>query len=199
MKKTEWIAKVSVLSALAFVLMLFEFPLPFIAPPFYKFDFSELPVLVGTFALGPLAGVTIELIKVLLNLLTNGTITAGVGELSNFVVGVFFILPAGYIYKKNKCKKNAILGMVIGSIAMVIVGGFVNAYVLIPAYGKALGAPISTFVDMGAKIHPSINSLEKLVLLCVVPFNAIKALVVSVLAAFIYKPLSPMLKRNIIK
>ncbi len=199
MKKTEWIAKVSVLSALAFVLMLFEFPLPFIAPPFYEFDLSELPVLIGTFALGPLAGVVIEFIKVLLNLLMNGTITGGVGELSNFVVGVFFILPAGYIYKKNKCKKTAILGMITGSLAMVIVGGFVNAYILIPAYGKALEMPVSVFVDMGAKIHPSISSLEKLVLLCVVPFNALKALAVSVLTALIYKPLSPMLKGKGIK
>ena len=194
MKKTEWMVKVAMLSAVSVVLMLFEFPLPFLAPPFYKFDFSEIPVLLGTFALGPVAGVVIELIKVLLNLLINGTITGGVGEAANFVVGVAYILPAGLIYKKFKTKKAASLGMLVGGMVMVGLGAVVNAYVLIPAYGSALNMPMEAFVNMGKSIHPSINSLGMLVLLCVVPFNAVKVLVVSVLTRLIYKPLSPLLK-----
>ena len=111
MKKvnTKWMVKVAMLSAVSVVLMLFEFPLPFIAPPFYELDFSEVPVLIGTFALGPLAGVVIEFVKVLLNLLINGSITGGVGEFANFLVGVCFVFPAGLIYKHNKSKKQGVL------------------------------------------------------------------------------------------
>ena len=194
MKKTEWIVKVAMLSAVAVVLMLIEFPLPFIAPPFYKLDFSEIPVLLGTFALGPIAGVVIEFIKVILNLLINGTITGGVGEAANFVVGVAYVLPAGLIYKKFKTKKAASLGMLAGGVVMVALGAVVNAYVLIPAYGSALNMPMEAFVNMGKSIYPSIDSLAKLVIFCVVPFNALKVIIVSLLTRFIYKPLSPILK-----
>ncbi len=194
MKKTTWMVKVAMLSAVSVVLMLFEFPLPFLAPPFYEFDFSEVPVLLGTFALGPLAGVVIELIKVLLNLLINGTITGGVGEAANFVVGVAYVLPAGLIYRKCKTKKAAALGMLVGSVVMVTLGAFINAYILIPAYGKALSMPMDAFVEMGHAIYPSIDSLAKLVIFCVVPFNAFKVIVVSLVTRFIYKPLRPILK-----
>lgn len=193
-KKVDWLVKVAMLSAIAVVLMLFEFPLPFIAPPFYELDFSEIPVLLGTFALGPLAGVVIEFMKVLLNLLINGTITMGVGEAANFLMGIAFVLPAGLIYRHNKSKKSAILGMVIGGVCMVAIGALVNAYILVPAYGKALSISTQQFVEMGTKIHPSIDSFAKLVILCVVPFNTIKVILVSLAMTFIYKPLSPILK-----
>ena len=192
--KTKWMVKVAMLSAVAVVLMLFEFPLPFIAPPFYELDFSEVPVLIGAFALGPLAGVAIEGIKVLLNLLINGTITAGVGEGANFLIGISFILPAELIYRRRKTKKNAVLGMVIGGITMVILSAFVNSYILIPAYGKAMGLSLDVFVSMGAAINPSIDSLWKLVLICVVPFNAVKVILVSAVTTLIYKHISPLLK-----
>ncbi len=196
MKKNnvKWMVKVSMLGAVAMVLMLLEFPLPFIAPPFYEFDFSEVPVLIGAFALGPVAGMAIELLKVLLNLLINGTITAGVGEFGNFLVGISFVLPAGIIYKKRKDKKHALAGLVIGSICMVALGFFVNMYILIPAYGKALGMPIDAFVNMGSAIYSPIDSLWKMVLLCVVPFNAIKAIAASIVTMLIYKHISPILK-----
>lgn len=193
-KKVDWLVKVAMLSAIAVVLMLFEFPLPFIAPPFYELDFSEIPVLLGTFALGPLAGVVIEFMKVLLNLLINGTITMGVGEFANFLIGIAFVLPAGLIYQHNKSKKTAILGMVIGGVCMVVIGAFINAYLLVPAYGKALSISTQQFVEMGMKIHPAIDSFAKLVILCVVPFNTIKVILVSLVMTFVYKPLSPILK-----
>ncbi len=196
MKKTNvrWMVKVSMLGAVAMVLMLLEFPLPFIAPPFYEFDFSEVPVLIGAFALGPIAGVVIELIKVLLNLLTNGTITAGVGEFANFLIGISLVLPAGLIYKGCKDKKHAVLGLVAGSAVMVILGCFINLYILVPTYGKALNMPMDAFVKMGSVIHPSIDSLWKLVVLCVAPFNAVKAAAASVVTMLIYKHISPILK-----
>jgi len=192
--KTKWMVKVAMLSAVAVVLMLLEFPLPFIAPPFYELDFSEIPVLVGVFALGPVAGVVIEAIKVLLNLLINGTITGGVGEAANFLVGVSFILPAGIIYKRNKTKKTAAFGMTVGGTLMVIISCFVNSYILIPVYGAAMGLETSAFVKMAAAIYPSIDSLWKMVLLCVAPFNAIKVILVSVLTTVLYKHISPILK-----
>ncbi|MBO5454041.1 MAG: ECF transporter S component [Clostridia bacterium] len=191
---TKWMVKVGMLSAVSVVLMLFEFPLPFIAPPFYELDFSEVPVLIGTFALGPLAGVVIEFIKVLLNLLVNGTITGGVGEFANFLVGACFVLPAGIIYKQKKTKIQAVIGMLAGTVIMVIAGVFVNAFLLIPAYGSALGIPMEAFVGMGSAIHSSIDSLWKLVLLCVAPFNALKCVIVSLITALIYKPLRRILK-----
>lgn len=192
--RLEWLIKVAMLSAVSVILMFFEFPLPFIAPPFYKIDFSEVPVLIGTFALGPVAGVGIEFLKIVLNLLINGTITAGVGEMANFVVGIAFILPAGIIYKYKKCKKNAILGMTIGGVIMVVLGCFVNAFLLIPAYGKMLEIPMEAFVKMGSAINPAIDSIAKLVVLCVAPFNILKVILVSIITALIYKPLSPILK-----
>ena len=196
MKNTniKWMVKVSMLGAVAMVLMLLEFPLPFIAPPFYEFDFSEVPVLIGVFALGPLAGIVIEFIKVMLNLILNGTITAGVGEFANFLVGMSFALPAGIIYKKCKDKKHALIGLLVGSVCMVILGYFVNLYILIPTYGRALGMPIDAFVKMGSSIYPLVDSLWKMVLLCVVPFNAIKAIAASIITMLIYKHISPILK-----
>ena len=192
--KTKWMVKVAMLSAVAVVLMLLEFPLPFIAPPFYELDFSEIPVLVGAFALGPVAGVAIEAIKVLLNLLINGTITGGVGEAANFLVGIAFILPASIIYKRNKSKKTAAIGMTAGGVLMVVLSCFVNTYILIPAYGVALGVDVSAFVKMAAAIHPSIDSLWKMILLCVAPFNAIKVILVSTITTVLYKHISPILK-----
>ena len=91
---TRMIVCVGMLAAISTILMLFEFPLPFLAPGFYELDFSEVPILIGAFALGPVAGVLTELVKVLLNLVINGTQTAFVGEFANFVMGCMFVLPA---------------------------------------------------------------------------------------------------------
>ena len=192
--KVKWMVEVAMLSAVAVVLMLLEFPLPFIAPPFYEMDFSEVPVLVGAFALGPIAGVVIEGIKVFLNLLINGTITAGVGEAANFLVGIAFVLPAGVIYKRLKTKKTAIIGMTVGGTVMSVLSCFVNAYVLIPAYGGAMGLDIGVFVGMAQEIHKGIDSLFEMVLLCVLPFNVIKVILVSIVTTFLYKHISPILK-----
>lgn len=191
---TKWLVKVAMLSAISVVIMLFEFPLPFIAPPFYKLDFSEVPVLIGTFALGPLAGVLIELVKVVLNLLINGTITAGVGEFANFLTGISFVLPAGLIYRNHKTKKHAVLGMAVGGLIMVALGILINAFILIPVYGKALEMPIDAFVKMGTAIYPGIDSLIEMVIFCVAPFNALKVVLVSFVTSLIYKPLSPIFK-----
>ena len=193
-EKTRTMVEVAMLSAIAVVLMLFEFPLPFIAPLFYELDFSEVPILIGAFALGPVAGIAIEAIKILLNLVINGTITAGVGELANFIMGVAFVLPASLIYKHKKTKKNAIIGLVAGGVIMTVAACFINVLVLLPAYGKAFGMPMEAFVQMAAAIHSSIDSLTGFALLCVAPFNILKAVLVSVLTILLYKHISPILK-----
>lgn len=99
------ITQIGMLAAIAVVLMLFEIPLPF-APAFYQIDFSEVPVLVGCFAMGPVAGAVIEMVKIILNLLMNGTVTAGVGEMANFLIGCAFCVPAGIIYREKQDKEN---------------------------------------------------------------------------------------------
>ena len=194
--KTRKLVEIGMLGAIATVLMLFEFPIPFIAPPFYELDFSEVPVLVGAFALGPMAGATIELVKILINLLINGTATAFVGEIGNYLLGCSFIIPAALIYKKHKSKKNALIAMIIGTIAMTVFGCFLNAYVLLPTYATAFGMPIDAIVGMGSAINANINDVMTFVIIAVAPFNIIKGIIVSVITLLIYKHISPILKGN---
>lgn len=191
---TKEIAKIGVLGAVATVLMLLDFPLWF-APNFYKLDFSEVPVLLGTFALGPAAGAMIELVKILLNFVLNGTDTGGIGEFANLLIGLSFIVPAGYIYKKHKTFKTAILGLVVGTISLAVVGAFLNYFLLLPVYSKVYGAPIQAFIDMAKAINPAITDLKTFVLYAVVPFNLFKGVVVSAMVILIYKKLSPILHR----
>ena len=194
--KTRKLVEIGMLGAIATVLMLFEFPIPFIAPPFYELDFSEVPVLVGAFALGPMAGASIELVKILINLLINGTATAFVGEIGNYLLGCSFIIPAALIYKKRKTKKNALIAMVIGTIAMTVFGCFLNAYILLPTYATAFGMPIDAIVGMGSAINANINDVMTFVIIAVAPFNIIKGIIVSVITLLIYKHISPILKGN---
>ncbi|WP_019227084.1 ECF transporter S component [Sedimentibacter sp. B4] len=188
------IAKVGVLSAVATVLMLFDFPLWF-APNFYQLDFSEVPVLLGAFALGPAAGAAIELVKILINFVLNGTDTGGVGELANFIIGCSLVIPAGFIYKHNKSYKTAIIGFIAGTLAMAIAGAFMNYYLLLPVYSKVYGAPVQAFIEMGKALNPAITDLKTFVLYAVVPFNIFKGIVVSAAVLLIYKRISPILHK----
>lgn len=189
------IAIIGMLGAIAVVLMLFEIPLPF-APSFYEIDFSEVPVLVGCFALGPVAGVLIELVKIVLNLLINGTATAGVGELANFVIGCSFCVPAGLIYRAKKTKKGAVVGLVSGTLIMAFLGCFINAYIMLPAYAKAFKLPIDTLVAMGSEVNSGITDLFTFVIMAVLPFNLLKGVLVSAIVLLIYKKISPILKKQ---
>ena len=195
--KVRTLAQIAMLGAVATVLMLFEFPIPFIAPPFYEMDFSEVPVLVGAFAMGPVAGIAIEAIKILLNFVINGTITAGVVELANFIFGCAFLLPAALIYRKNKTRKNAIIGMAIGTVVMTVAACIINALVLLPAYGAAFGMPVDAFVQMGTSINKAIDSLFTFAVLAVGPFNLIKGIAVSAIVLLIYKRIRVILKGDL--
>lgn len=184
---------IGMLGAISVVLMLFEFPLPFIAPAFYELDFSEVPILIGAFALGPTAGVMTELVKILLNLVINGTDTAFVGEFANFVIGCALMVPASLIYKRKKSRKNAIIGLISGVVVMAVAGVFMNALVLIPFYAKAF-MPIEAIIEMGRAIHPGIDGVWTFALLTVAPFNIVKGILVSVITMLLYKHISPILK-----
>ena len=192
--KTKYLTEIGVLSAIAAVLMLFDFPLWF-APSFYKIDISELAPLIGAFALGPIAGVIIEALKVIVHFLLKGTSTFFVGDISNFVVGCSFIIPSALIYKYNKTKSGAIVGMVVGTLTLGIIGSAINAFFLIPAYSKILNLPIEKIVAMGNAVNSSIDSLSTLILYAVVPFNLLKGTIVSVITLLIYKKISVILKK----
>ena len=185
--------QIAMLAAVAVILMAFEIPLPF-APAFYKIDFSEVPVLVGCFAIGPTAGVVIEFLKIVLHMLIHGTSTAGVGDLGNFLVGCAFVRPAALIYKNKKSRVHAIVGMITGTIFMVISGCFINAFVLLPTYAKAFGMPIDALVGMGTAVNSHINSLTTFVIFAVAPFNLLKGALVSLIVFLIYKKISPIFK-----
>lgn len=187
------LVQIGMLSAIAVILMLFEIPLPF-APSFYEIDFSEVPVMIGCFVMGPMAGAVIEFIKILLNLVINGTITAGVGEAANFVIGCALCVPAGLIYKKNHTRKGALIGMVLGTAIMTVLGCFINAYILLPAYGAAFGMPIDALVEMGTAVNSHITSLATFVVFAVAPFNLLKGTLVSLIVFIIYKKIRPIFK-----
>ena len=184
----RYIAYVAMFSAIGGVLMLFELPL-FFAPSFYKMDLSELPVLLCSFYLGPVAGVTAEFMKVFIKLLLKGTSTAFVGDYANFVVGCSFVLPASAIYHARKNKRNAILGMVAGTLVMSVFGSAFNALYLIPKFAQLFGMPIDVIVGMGTKVNSHIVSVSTLVLYAVVPFNLLKGAMDSLLTYFLYKRL----------
>ena len=185
----RYMTRIAILAAMAIVLMFFEIPLPFV-PSFYKIDLSEIPVLVGTFAMGPLAGVIIEFVKIVGNLCFTWTNTQFVGELANFIIGISFVLPAGILYRYMKTKKGAILGSICGIFTMAVIGGLINAVLLLPAYSYFMNTPVSVFIDMGSKVNPLISNMFTFILFGVVPFNLIKGTIVSLVVMLIYKHIS---------
>lgn len=194
---TRKVAMIGMFSAVAVILHLFDFPLPF-APGFYKLDFSELPILVGSFAFGPAAGVMMEFVKILLKLCIKGTSTAFVGDLANFVVGCSFILPASAVYAFHKSRKSAIAACITGTLVMTVFGTAFNAVYLLPAFSKLYNIPMEEILKAGADLNPLVTegSIVSFVAACVAPLNLIKGGAVSLVTMFIYKPLSPIIKNG---
>lgn len=192
---TRKIALVGLFAAVSAVLMVLEVPVPF-APPFYKIDLSELPILIITFAFGPVAGVMTEFIKILLKLIMKSTSTAFVGELANFSVGCTLILPAGIIYLSRKTKKTALIACITGTLCMTLFGSAFNAVYLLPKFAQLFGMPLEAIVGMGTKINPSITSVETMALFAVAPLNLLKGTIDTVLTILLYKRLSPILKSS---
>ena len=195
MKKdtTHNLTVAAMLSAVAFILMFIDFPIPMLIPAFIKMDFSDLPALLGAFALGPVYGVIISFMKNLLHIVIKGTSTACVGELSNFILGAIFSAVAGYIYKHHKSRKTAIIGAVAGAVAMGVLSVPSNYFVVYPAYVQFYHMPLEAILGMYQAILPSANSLIKCLVIFNMPFTLVKGLLDAVLCVLIYKPLSPIL------
>lgn len=184
---TRNMATMAVLAAVATLLFYLEIPVVL----FYKLDFSNLPVLLGTFSMGPLAGTIILLIKSVLGLLH--TTSQGVGELADFLMGAAMLLPAGIIYQQSKSRRGAIIGMVVGGLCATMAGVLTNVYILIPFYGVAYHMPVEQIIAMGQALIPSLDTVWKFVFAITAPFNVLKWTSISILGGLMYKPLSPIL------
>ncbi len=196
MTKTVNVKKISVsavFGALGFVLMLLEFPLAFVIPSFIKLDFSEIPALIASFAYGPIYGILVCLIKNLLHLFVGSTM--GVGELSNFVLGSIFVGVAGISYKKLHTKKGALIGALIGAVAMALISVFSNLFLVYPFYAE-IYMPMDAILGMYNALNLiKIDNLLEALLIYNLPFNFIKGILVSVVCFLVYKRLSPLLKK----
>ena len=194
-KKLNKMIKISMLSVIAFLLMFLELATPFF-PPFLKFDISDLPALIGAFALGPVAGVTIELIKNILH----GTFVGGtafIGEFANFLVGSVFVFSAGLYYSKNKSRKNAVIAIVIGTILMTIAASVFNYYIFLPLYEKILNFPVAAVVGMGRSVNPNIKDLNTFIIWAIMPFNLLKGIIIGLITLPIYKRISILIHNEI--
>ena len=178
---------VAVCAAIATVLHVLDFPLLFLAPEFYKLDFSELPVMLCGFYLGPSAAVACEAVKIILKLLLKGTSTAFVGDFANFAVGCSLVLPAVIVYHLHKSRKGALIGLVLGTLILTIFGTAFNAIYLLPKFSQLYGMPLDAIIGMGSKINGNIHSIQSFVMLAVAPLNLIKGISVSVLTMLLYK------------
>ena len=173
-KNLTKLIKIALLSAIAVVLMYFDFIIPFIPFSWLKIDLSDVPALMGAFAFGPMAGVVIELLKNILIIIVKGSETMLVGQLANFMVGCAFVVPAAWVYHRNKSKKTAILGMILGTLSIEIVGILANIYILLPAFGMAMEK----------------EELIKYVTIGLIPLNGLKSVLVSVITYTLYKRVS---------
>ena len=190
---TRNLVKISVLGAIGMILMFFDLSVGF-APPFLKLDISDMPGLIGAFAMGPMAGVIIQFLKNILSLLIEGTATGGVGELSNFIVGSVFVYSAGFIYYKKKDYLHAVIGLAIGIVLMTLVASLSNYFIVFPLYSKVM-IPLDKIVEMAASVNTFVVDYKTLILYAVVPFNLLKGLVVSAVTLLLYKRVSPILHK----
>ena len=181
----------AMLSAIGFILMFFEFSVPFM-PSFIKLDISELPALIGAFSLGPVSGAAVCLIKNVLHLFTSNS--GGVGELSNCLLGFCFVIPAGLLYKRKKSRKNALMGSVIGAMFMGLMSIPLNYFVVYPVYTKFM--PIEAILNAYQLILPSTNSLLSALLIFNLPFTLLKGLINVGITFVIYKHISPLIHGN---
>lgn len=185
----RYLTVTAMLSAVAYILMFLDFSVPFM-PSFIKMDLSELPALIGAFSMGPLCGVLICLIKNVLHLFI--TTTGGVGELSNFLLGAAFVLPAGLIYKHKKTKTTALLGSFFGAVIMGLFSIVSNYFLVYPVYYN--------FMDKGAILNayqmilPSVKNIFQCLICFNMPFTIVKGLLSVVITMLVYKHLSPVLK-----
>ena len=190
MKKTmsiHNIARIAVLTALASILFMIEIPIV----AFYKLDLSNLPVLLGAFAMGPVAGLIILALKSFIGMMHSTSMY--VGELADFIMGAAMVLPAAWLYRRNKSRKTALVGMTIGTVSMIVVAVLVNWLIMIPFYMNAYGMPMEAVIGMATAVLPFVDTEIELLLYVTAPFNLLKGIVLSALTYVLYKHLSPLL------
>lgn len=191
-QKVRRMAVIAMMGAVSAVLMFFSFNVPFM-PGFIKLDFSELPALIATFSLGPSAGAMVCLIKNLVNL--PFSTTGGVGELSNFLLGVFFVVPAGLLYLKKKSRKHALLGSFLGAMIMAALSTITNYYIVYPVYSNFM--PMDSIIQAYQIINPNVTDLWDCLLWFNMPFTFLKGMCSVLITFLIYKHLSPIIKGTI--
>ncbi len=189
---TRELTATAMLIAVSWVLYVFSFKIP-IVPSFLSMDFSELPAVIAALSMGPLAGFFVCLVKNILHLLISHTMW--VGELSNFILGVAFVVPAGLIYQKHKTKKRAVAALLTGAVIMAVVSVFSNYFIIYPLYDK-IAMPMEVIVGMYTAILPAADTLLKALVIFNVPFTFVKAMVSVVVTLLIYKPLSNIIKNT---
>ena len=193
--RTHKITVTAMLSAVAFLLMFIEFPIPALIPTFVKMDISDLPELLAAFSLGPVYGVAVAFLKNLLHILFKGTSSAYVGELCNFLMGAVFSLGAGFIYRRKKSRKSALIGSIAGAVLMAILSVPLNYFVVYPAYVVCYQLPLDAIIGMYQEIRPSTNGLLECLMAFNMPFTFVKGMLDVLLCFLIYKPLSPLLHK----
>ncbi len=193
--RTHKLAVTAMLSAVAFILMFIEFPIPALIPSFVKLDVSDLPELLAAFSLGPIYGVVVTLLKNLLFILLHGTSSAYVGELFNFLMGAVFSFSAGFIYQRKKSRKSALIGAIVGAVLMAVLSVPLNYFVVYPAYVVCYNMPLEAIIGMYQAIRPSTNGLLECLLIFNMPFTFCKGMLDVLLCFLIYKPLSPLLHK----
>lgn len=187
---TRKLTSIAMLSAASYVLYLIGFKIP-IVPSFLTMDFSELPAVIASLSMGPAAGILVCLIKNVFHLLASHTFW--VGELSNFILGVAFCVPAGLIYQHRKTKKNAVAALICGAVFMAIISIPSNYFIIYPLYDK-IAMPMESIIAAYSAINSNVKSLLPALILFNVPFTFVKAMVSVVAAIFVYKPLSRIIK-----
>ena len=189
--KTRKLVGTAMLSAVGAILMYIGIKLPFM-PSFITLDMADLPALIGSFAYGPARGAVICVLKNLLHLLTQGSQTGGVGEISNALLGIFFVVPAGIIYSKIKSKKGAFIGALVGAVAMAVMSIFSNYYFVYPVYTNFM--PMEAIIAAYSAINPKVTNLWQALIMFNMPFTFMKGMISLAISMLIYKPLSPILK-----
>ncbi len=190
---TNKLVKVALLSAISFILMFIEMPIPGLFPDFLKIDISDIPALIAGLALGPIAGIAVEVIKNFLHGIV-ATTTGGVGELANIVVGSSFVVGSSIVYRSRRNLKGLLMSLVSGTIMMVVVGSIVNYFFLLPFYGKLMG--LEAIIGIGKAVNPKVHDLATFVIWFIAPFNFIKGIMISVIIIPIYKKIENLIRAN---
>lgn len=183
---TKNLTMIAMFSAISAVLMVFEIQLPF-SPSFVKFDFSDLPVMLGGFLIGPFAGGIIVFMKILLHFLLNGTTSFFVGDLSNLLLTLSFVLPASFIYQQKKTKKTAIQGLLVSIICTSLLAIIFNLFLIFPLYLKVLNLKMVDLINMIHVVNPLVKDVFTMIVFSLLPFNLFKYSIVSMITMLSYK------------